>query len=74
MQCNGMQGLYAQLTGDVTGTKTGLETRRRKNQTKPYFHNKRLFGVDAGRCADEPWQFFCACTVVFLPKWGSRQS
>ena len=25
------------------------------------------FGMDAGRCADEPCQFHCACTVVFLP-------
>ena len=25
-----------------------------------------LFGMDAGRCTDELWQFFCACTVVFL--------
>ena len=25
-----------------------------------------LFGMDAGGCADELWQFFCACTVVFL--------
>ena len=38
----------------------------------PNFCNKRLFGVDAGRCTDEPWQFFCTCTVVFLPKWWSR--
>ena len=25
------------------------------------------FGVDASRCADKLWQFFCACAVVFLP-------
>ena len=25
-----------------------------------------LFGMDAGRCADELWQFFCTCAVVFL--------
>ena len=28
-----------------------------------------IFGgsnVDAGRCADEPWWFQCACAVVFL--------
>ena len=25
-----------------------------------------LFGMDAGGCVDELWQFFCACTVVFL--------
>ena len=37
------------------------------------FHIKRLFGVDASGCADKPWQFFCACAVVFLPKWWSRQ-
>ena len=36
------------------------------------FCNKWLFGMDAGRCADEPWQFFCTCAVVFLPKWWSR--
>ena len=33
------------------------------------FHDKWLFGVDAGGYADKLWQFFCACTVVFLPKW-----
>ena len=25
-----------------------------------------LFGMDTGRCADELWQFFCTCAVVFL--------
>ena len=29
---------------------------------------KWLFGMDTGGCTDEPWQFFCACTVVFPPK------
>ena len=28
----------------------------------------RIFGMDAGRCADKPWQFYCTCTGVFLPK------
>ena len=27
-----------------------------------------IFGVDADRCADEPWQFPCTCVVVFPPK------
>ena len=36
------------------------------------FCNKWLFGVDAGRCTDKPWQFLCTCAVVFLPKWWSR--
>ena len=32
----------------------GLE----KEMTKiPNFCNKWLFGMDAGRCADKPWQF-----------------
>ena len=30
--------------------------------------------VDVGRCTDEPWQFECACAMVFLPKKWSRQS
>ena len=25
-----------------------------------------LFGMDASRYADELWQFFCTCAVVFL--------
>ena len=29
------------------------------------FHSIWGSGVDAGRCADEPWQFQCACTVGF---------
>ena len=29
--------------------------------------------VDAGRFADEPWQFQCACTMVFLLEDWSRQ-
>ena len=33
----------------------------------PNFHNKWLFGMDARRCTDKPWQFFCTCTVVFPP-------
>ena len=37
-------------------------------------HNKQLFGVVTGRCADKSWHFFCTCTVVFLPKWWSRHS
>ena len=45
---------------------------KKPNLTKLSF--KRLFGMDASRCTDEPWWFFHACTVVFLPKWGSRQS
>ena len=28
-----------------------------------------IFGVDAGRCADELWQFFCTCTAVFPLKY-----
>ena len=35
-------------------------------------HIKQLFGMDASGYADEPWQFFCACAVVFPPKWWSR--
>ena len=38
----------------------------------PNFCNKWLFGMDTGGWADEPWQFFCACAVVFPPKWWSR--
>ena len=49
----------------VTGTKMGSE----RDDDIPNFRIKQLFGMDAGRCADKPWQFFCACTVVFLPKW-----
>ena len=30
--------------------------------------------VDAGRCTDEHWQFWCACTVVFLLEDQSRWS
>ena len=30
--------------------------------------------VDAGRFADEPWQFQCTCAMVFLPEEWSRQS
>ena len=30
--------------------------------------------VDASRCADEPWQFQCTCTMVFLLEKWSRQS
>ena len=30
------------------------------------FHSIWGSGMDAGRCADEPWQFQCACAVVFL--------
>ena len=26
-----------------------------------------LFGMDTGRCVDEPWQFFHACALVFPP-------
>ena len=32
----------------------------------------RIFGMDASRCTDELWQFFCACAVVFPPKYLSR--
>ena len=46
----------------------------KRDDKKLKFCNKWLFGMDAGRCADKPWQFFCTCTVVFPPKWGSRQS
>ena len=28
-----------------------------------------IFGMDAGRCTDELWWFFCTCTVVFAPKY-----
>ena len=31
-------------------------------------------GVDAGGCTDEHWQFWCTCTVVFLPEDQSRWS
>ena len=31
-----------------------------------------LFGMDAGGCADELWQFFCTCTVVFPLNYWSR--
>ena len=34
-----------------------------------------MFGgsdMDAGRFADEPWWFQCACAVVFLPEDLSR--
>ena len=30
------------------------------------FHSIWGSGVDAGGCADELWQFQCACAVVFL--------
>ena len=33
-----------------------------------------IFGMDAGRYADELWQFFCTCAVVFQLKYWSRQS
>ena len=54
----------AYLGESVTGTEKGLgkETMR--------FGDSIIFGtfaMDAGRCADEPWQFCCACTVVFPP-------
>ena len=48
---------------------------RKQDDEKPNLTillNKQLFGMDAGRCTDKPWQFFCACAVVFLPKWVSR--
>ena len=28
-----------------------------------------IFDMDASRYADELWCFFCACTVVFPPKY-----
>ena len=31
-----------------------------------------IFGMDASRYADELWQFFCTCTVVFPLKYWSR--
>ena len=30
--------------------------------------------MDASRCADKPWQFQCACAMVFLPEKWSRWS
>ena len=40
----------------VTGTEKGSEKRRQGLDG--------IFGMDAGRYADELWQFFCTCTVV----------
>ena len=40
---------------------------QKRDDKIPNFHNKWLFGMDAGRCADEPWQFLFACTVFFPP-------
>ena len=28
--------------------------------------------MDTGRCADEPWQFQCTCTVVFPLENGAE--
>ena len=56
----------------VTGTKNGFGKRDDEIPKFSYETVKWLFGVDAGRHADEPWWFFCVCTVVFLPKWWSR--
>ena len=46
-----------------------VQKRDDKVQTPIIF---RIFGVDAGRYADELWQFFCTCTVVFPLKYWSR--
>ena len=32
------------------------------------FQYKWLFGMDAGRCADKPWQLVHTCAVVFPAK------
>ena len=45
---------------------------QKRDDEIPNFQFKQLFGMDADRCADEPWQFVHACAVVFLPKWWSR--
>ena len=80
--CSGIQGIYAQLTGedlcyDCIGymcivyiyMSQVLEKRFRKRDkevwSSPLYLG--LFSMDAGRCADELWQFCCTCTVVFLP-------
>ena len=41
---------------------------QKRDNKIPNFCNKWLFGVDASGCADEPWQFFGTCAVVFLSK------
>ena len=38
------------------------------------FCNIPGFGMDAGRCTDEPQWFQCACAVVFPLEDQSRQS
>ena len=37
-------------------------------------HSNWGSSMDAGRCADEHWQFQCTCAVVFLLDDQSRQS
>ena len=40
----------------------------KRNDSILNFRFKRLIGVDADGCADEPWQIVCACAMVFPPK------
>ena len=69
--CRGIHGMYGQLAGkDIYMSQA--QKRVWKRDKIPNFHNKWLFGVDAGGCTDKPWQFFCTCSVVFPPKWWSR--
>ena len=58
--------------GRVSQTQNGFRKRDDEISKFSYETVKRLFSMDASGSADEPWQFFCACTVVFPPKWWSR--
>ena len=53
----------------VTGTKIGLGQRQRGSKLLQCLGSS----MDAGRYADKPWWFQCACTVVFPLEDQSRQ-
>ena len=46
----------------VTGMQKGLGKQMMRFRLSIIFG---ILGMDASRCADEPWHFCCACTVVF---------
>ena len=56
---------HTEIPGEsITGTEKGLGKETKRLRVSIIFGT---FGVDAGRCADEPWWFWCACAVVFPP-------
>ena len=52
---------HTEIPGEsVTGMEKGLGKEMMRFRLSVIFG---IFGMDAGRCADEPWQFCCTCAV-----------